>query len=53
MKYRRATIPMTLQNYTPILRVSEPPKVSTTTTVRIGMFQNLQNIKPCGSCGKR
>jgi hypothetical protein len=57
MKNRRATIPMTLQNntnpnYTSLLRVVEPPKPLTNIT-RFGMFQNLQNVKPCGSCGNK
>lgn len=57
MKFRRATIPMTLQrtanvSYTPAITTPEPSKAAPSVT-RVGMLQNIQNTKQCGTCGKR
>ena len=58
MKFRHATIPMTLQRTANVSYT--PPPVTTTVTPtatpnmsRVGMLQNIQNTKQCGTCGKR
>lgn len=57
MRNRRATIPMTLhqnanQVNAPVLRTPPPQQPVATKPPRFDMFQNLQNTKSCGSCGR-
>ena len=38
---------------TPSTTSASIPSYSSSNINRFSMFQNLQNTKPCGSCGKR